>query len=315
MWVPIHIAYSSGVNISGNKISKVIPFIPGGFPYSLSAGILCGPWYLTSQKYLSGAITGHLKISNNIINLEASSPATTVGQAIFVNFTTGINATISENVIENASRNSIEFLDNYRANGVGTIVVERNEVTTSEAGVPFPGPLTPNGIVFGWSQIADQDYNDIINCLYTVMHNTVRIKGTTSVGIMGLADGAGVINNHIASEGSAAQGLFITGDNGYIAHNKIEGRGLYAINVLPSPAKSFLDGSYNFFQGNNFNLFDATQHVLHFAKGADHNVFVGHSGSVWDEGDDNRITNFKLIGKTSELGPKSFYHLTGQGRR
>jgi len=130
-----------------------------------------------------------------------------------------------------------------------------------------------------------------------------------------LADGAGVINNHIASEGSAAQGLFITGDNGYIAHNKIEGRGLYAINVLPSPVKSFLDGSYNFFQGNNFNLFDAPQYVLHFAKGADHNVFVGHSGSVWDEGDDNRITNFKLIGKTSELGPKSFYHLTGQGRR
>ena len=137
-----------------------------------------------------------------------------------------------------------------------------------------------------------------------VMHNTIRIKGATSVGIVAAADGGSVINNHVISEGASAQGLFIVGDNGYIAHNKVEGTGLYAINVAPLPIKSFLTGSYNFFQGNNYNLFNLALFDLHFANGANHNVFVGHSGNVSDDGIDNRITNFPLLGNTSQIGTK-----------
>ena len=137
------------------------------------------------------------------------------------------------------------------------------------------------------------------------------------MGIMALADGAVVLNNHIVSEGATARGLWIVGSHGIIAHNKIEGIGNYAIEVSPTDptAPLRLDASYNFFQGNNYNLFNAALYDLHFAKGADHNVFVGHSGNVSDEGIDNRITNFPFLGKTSKLGPKSFYLLTGQRGR
>ena len=146
IWAPIHIAYSSGTSITDNKITNLTPFQPSGFPFSFSAGIICGPWYLTSQTYVIGAVTGQLKISNNYIDLESITPLNTIGQAIFVTFTTGINAKISENVIENASRSSIEFLDNYLANGTGMIVVEGNEVPPLKPGQPFPPILLRMGL-------------------------------------------------------------------------------------------------------------------------------------------------------------------------
>ena len=209
------------------------------------------------------------------------------------------------------------MLDNYLANGIGMIVMEGNEITTSQIGIPYPSAFTPNGIIFGW-YLNPAGYDKTKNCLHTVMQNSIRIKGKTSVGIMALADGALVLNNHIVSEGESARGLAIVGSHGIIAHNKIEGIGNYAINVEPSANPLLrLEASYNFFQGNNYNLFRCGPFDLHFAKGADHNVFVGHSGHVSDEGIDNRITNFNFpfLGKTSTLGPKSFYRLTGQRGR
>jgi hypothetical protein len=86
----------------------------------------------------------------------------------------------------------------------------------------------------------------------------------------------------------------------------MDGTGNYAINVTPVALNAMkLDASYNFFQGNNYNLFEAALFDLHFAPGANHNVFVGHSGSVSDEGEDNRITNFNFRGKDLKLGTKS----------
>lgn len=315
IWAPIYLAYTSGATITGNKITNIVSY--NATIFYLNAGIICGPYFAQPQSsriYREGAVTGLLKIDNNYIDLENSVPANTLGQGIFVNWTTGITANISDNIINNVSRNSIEVLDNYLANGIGTIVVEGNEIVTSQVGIPYPGPFTPNGIIFGW-YLNPLGYDPTNNCLHTVMHNFIRIRGETSVGIMALADGSVVLNNNIVSEGTAARGLAIVGSHGYIAHNKIEGAGNYAIDVLPDPTISLLTASYNFFQGNNYNLFDAALFDLHFAKGADHNVFVGHSGNVSDEGDDNRINNFSLLGKTSTLGPKSFYLLTGQRRR
>ena len=326
LWAPIHIAYTSEATISRNKITSVVPYGPGLFDPSfpdfkyLSAGIYCGTWFAQSsfspvRIYREGAVTGQLRINNNYIDLEFSAPANNLGQGIFVNWTTGIVAKISGNIIKNVSRNSIEVLDNYLANGIGMIVMEGNEITTSEVGIRYPSGFTPNGIVFGW-YLNPAGNEKTKNCLHTVMQNSIRIKGETSVGIMALADSSVVLNNQIVSEGATARGLWIVGSHGIIAHNKIEGIGNYAIEVSPTDptAPLRLDASYNFFQGNNYNLFNAALYDLHFAKGADHNVFVGHSGHVSDEGNDNQITNFNFpfLGKASTLGPKSFYRLNGQ---
>ena len=75
IWAPIYIAHSSGVSITGNEITNLIPYTPQGFPFSLSAGIICGPIFLTNQKYFKGAVTGQLNISNNYINLESTTPS------------------------------------------------------------------------------------------------------------------------------------------------------------------------------------------------------------------------------------------------
>ena len=331
LWAPIHIAYTRGAAISGNKITSVVPFGNGIFPFDppfpvfkyLNAGILCGTFFAQSgispgKVYREGAVTGLLNINKNHIDLENSlnsHPENTLSQGIFVNWTTGIKAKISDNIIQNVPRNSIEVLDNYQANGIGMIVMVGNEIATPEKGIPYPSAFTPNGIIFGWF-LNPAGYDKTKNCLHTVMHNSIRIKGKTSVGIMALADGALVLNNHIVSEGESARGLAIVGSHGIIAHNKIEGIGDYAINVEPSANPLLkLEASDNFFQGNNYNLFNAALYDLRFAMGADNNVFVGHSGHVSDEGIDNRITNFPFLNSTSKLGPKSFYLLTGQGRR
>ena len=139
MWAPIHIAYTSGANIIGNKITKVVPFGNGIFSFDpsfadfkyLSAGILCGTLfaqtgYPPGKIYREGAVTGPLNIKNNFIDLEADIPGKTLGQGIFLNWGTGVKAKISDNTMVNVSRNSIEVLDNYMANGIGMIVVEGN---------------------------------------------------------------------------------------------------------------------------------------------------------------------------------------------
>ncbi len=210
LWAPIHIAYTSGATITGNKITKAIPY--GPFPFDpkspdfkyLNAGILCGTFFAPGKIYREGAVTGLLKVTNNFIDLLGSNPANTLGQGIFVNWTTGIMAKISDNIIVNVSRNSIEVLDNYLANGIGTIVMEANEITTSEVGITYPGPFTPNGIIFGWF-LNPAGYHQTKNCLHTVMRNSIRIRGETSVGIMALADGSLILNNHIVSEGAKAR--------------------------------------------------------------------------------------------------------------
>ena len=85
---------------------------------------------------------------------------------------------------------------------------------------------------------------------------------------MAMADGALVVNNHIVSEEAAAVGLAVGGSHRLMAHNKIEGTGNYAINVTLVALNALkLDASYNFFQGNNYNLFDAALFDLHFALG------------------------------------------------
>ena len=149
LWAPIHIAYTSGANVSGNRITSVVPYGPGPFDPSfpdfkyLNAGILCGTFFAQTgvspgKIYREGAVTGLVNINKNYIDLENSQnshPENTLSQGIFLNWTTGIMAKISDNIIKNVSRNSIEVLDNYLANRIGMIVMEGNEITTPEVGI------------------------------------------------------------------------------------------------------------------------------------------------------------------------------------
>jgi hypothetical protein len=292
LYTPIHIVYSSGATITGNKITGVAPFGPFG-PIYLQSGIICSTnLFWPEVVYREGAITGSLEISNNYIDLEIDSedifPQNTFGPGIAVSWTTDIMAKISDNIIKNSSRSGIIMNDNY----AGGFVVESNEIEVPEFGMPLAVP-SPVGIFSGWT-LNSPAYKPETSSLYTVMRNSIRMRGEKSGGIVVQENGSIVRNNHIRSEGAQATGLAVNAPNGYIAHNKIEGTGDCAIDVYPHPnpaLSNVLNASHNFFQGNNYNLFDAALYDLHFSEGSNYNIFVGHSGDVLDEGIGNEITN------------------------
>jgi len=108
LWAPIHLSYCSGAIITNNKITNVRPFPP--YPIKprvcyLQTGILCGAYWAQfdslkmKQKYQPAAFTGELIISDNNIDVGNPTPELTLGQGIFVQWTTGVMAKITNNTV------------------------------------------------------------------------------------------------------------------------------------------------------------------------------------------------------------------------
>jgi hypothetical protein len=118
IWTPIHIAYTSGAIISGNKITNVSPYpIPlkwaGGETLLVHAGAILGTRFFNTEKFLPSA-TGHLVFKNNEVDIPCENPKVTMGQGVFFIWTWGAIIEAKGNIFKNVSRNSIECLDNYR---------------------------------------------------------------------------------------------------------------------------------------------------------------------------------------------------------
>lgn len=298
LWVPVNLAYSSGATISNNKITNVRPFlfeqpIFGMTGVSLQHGIYCGPRITQmmlppeKRKYTPDVFTGNLKISDNEIDVANDNPIKTMGQGIFVVWTKGATMQISRNTIYNCSRNSIEVLDNYLdKDGRGMIIIQDNKIVTSQEGIPIPSPRTPNGIVAGWFFDVTGGPDPKRNPKYTIINNAIRARGKTSMGICFLTDGAVVVTNAVTTEGLDAISLLLTGANGYIAHNKLEGTGGQAFHITP---RKPMIGSQNVFVDNNIDLFKASVCDVFFDKEASYNLFIGPSCKVNDLGSNNLI--------------------------
>ena len=299
VWTPIHLAYTSGAEISGNKITNVVPYgIPSHEnPYKwkglegwetmwIQQGAVLATTYTAGDKYLPGAVTGLFIFENNEVDLESDKPQVTLGQGVYFKWTTGATIQIRGNVFKNVSRNSIESLNNYLdQEGRGTVIIEKNKVITPPVGFPLPSPSTPNGIIAGWFPDVAAGADPTRNSKIVVMDNYVEVRGDTSMGIALLSDQAVVACNDIVmGGGSKATGIVQMGSDGLIGNNKITGSGLCALHALPYGA---LVASRNKFVLNNISQFKAS--IADVILKGNNNVLLGKSCTVNDQAKGNQI--------------------------
>ena len=125
----MHFPYTSGAEISGNKITNVHPYeLPikwkGGDTLWVNAGALLGTRFAHSEKFLPGGTSGLLTFENNEVDLKCANPEITMGQGAFYIWTWGATIEIKGNTFKNVSRNTIETLDNYRdESGIGKVTI------------------------------------------------------------------------------------------------------------------------------------------------------------------------------------------------
>ena len=282
----MHFPYTSGADISGNKITNVQPFpIPlkwkGGDKLFVQAGALLGTRFAHKEKILPGAVTGNLIFNNNNVDLKSKNPEISMGQGAFFIWTWGAIIEIKGNKIRNVSRNSIESLDNYLdEEGQGSILITENNIVTPSVGIPFPGPSTPNGIVIGWFLDMTGGSDPSRNSKITVVRNFVQTNGDTSAGIISLGDGIAILGNRVEVKGgSKSSGILQIGSNGFIARNKIDGSGAFALGAVP-----YKDVKTN---GNTFawnDVKDFNPSAADFQCIGNKNILVGAKCNVVDKG-------------------------------
>jgi len=290
VWAPLHFAYTSGAEISGNKVTNVIPYeLPvkwkGGETLLWQNGAVFGTRFVTKAKLMPGAVTGNLIFENNEVDLKNDRPQITLGQGVFFVLTWGATIQIRGNTFTNVSRNSIESLDNYIDKaGRGMVIIKDNKVITPTVGILFPSPSTPNGIVAGWfvdpsGGIDPARYSKIL-----IMDNYIEARGDTSYGIAMLSDGAVMRSNEImVGGGSKAKAIMQFGSNALIANNKVQGSGLCS--MMTMPVKVF-EGCGNTFVDNDTSSFKAS--MAHVLLQGNNNLLVGACGKVVDKGEGNK---------------------------
>jgi hypothetical protein len=291
VWTPMHFPYTSGAEISGNKITNIQPYgIPikwqGGDKLLVAAGAVLGTRFANSKKILPGAVTGNLIFENNKVDLKCKNPEITMGQGAFFIWTWGATIEIKRNTIRNVSRNSIESLDNYLdEEGRGSVLIAENNIVTPAVGIPFPSPATPNGIIVGWFLDMSGGSDPNRNSKITVIRNYVQTNGETSLGIGSLADGTAILGNRVEVRGgSKSTGIAQLGCSSFIARNKIDGAGAFALQAAPFRA---LKGSCNTFAWNDVREFKASS--ADFLCIGNKNTFVGAKCKVVDKGKENNV--------------------------
>jgi len=290
-WTPMHFPYVSGAEISGNKITNVQPYAmpykwKGGDKLLVTAGVLFGTRFAHREKILPGAVTGNLIFQNNDVDLKCENPKMTMGQGAFFIWTWGASIEIKGNTIRNVSRNSIESLDNYLdEKGRGSVVVAGNNIVTPAVGIPFPSPATPNGIIVGWFLDMSGGSDPSRNSKITVIRNYVQTNGETSAGIASLGDGIAVLGNRVEVRGgSKARGISQLGSNGFVARNKIDGSGAWALQAVQMRG---LKGNCNTFAWNDVSGFKAI--VGDFLCTGNKNTLIGAKCKVVDKGKANKV--------------------------
>jgi hypothetical protein len=291
-WSPMHFPFTSGAEISGNKITNVQPFkLPikwkGGDFVLVQTGIILGTRFAHKEKFLPGAVTGNLVVENNGVDLKCANPKITMGHGVFIPWTWGATIEVKGNTIRNVSRNSIESLDNYLdGEGRGSVTITDNDIVTPTDGCPFPSPITyPSGIVVGWFFDRSGATDPKKNSKITITKNNIQANGALSSGIISFSDGTLIQENHIElTNGPKTKGITQLGSNGNISKNKIMGTGAWAVAAISW--KSF-KGSGNTIEWNDLRGFKASS--ADFYCTGNENTFIGPECKVIDKGEDNKI--------------------------
>jgi hypothetical protein len=227
-----------------------------------------------------------VSIVDNDFDLANDVPRTTIGTPVFMIYTSGIDADIARNRLRNASRNSIEVIDNFRgADGKGRIVIRENDIETPAAGAPIPTPRGPNGVVVGYfiDPAAALDPARAID--HAVTRNTIRAAALTpaSVAISVLADRASIEQNRVVLAGPGVIGILVAGSGNQVLRNRIEGSGAAGIVLSPVPP---LKASANDVVDNDVAGLKVPRAAVGLTKGADRNRLSG-TGTVLDAGEGN----------------------------
>jgi hypothetical protein len=161
-------------------------------------------------------------------------------------------------------------------------------------GLPFPSPLTPNGILVGWffDGTGAGASNPKQNMMHTIAGNIVRARGETSMGMWIASNEVLVENNQIITEKQSASGIRVNSAQCRILKNRIEGMGTAAI--LIAPIKS-LTGSNNKCENNDVSAFKASDAEVSLLKDSKNNIVVGSSGKAKDLGIDNQIKGLTRV--------------------
>lgn len=311
---PILVNYSSGLNIHGNKIDNVIPlekYMHDGNVMTINAaydsiGIHIGarhvPWGCLGS-YLEGAVTGNIKITDNVIDMYTDPegdypPDSVMGFGILGMLMNDITVTLSGNILTNASRSNLQFMDIITTEGISTVLLENNHIETSEEGIFWPTTSAPNGLVIGgYFMPADPNTKYIITKNYVETRGANLTTGASSGGIMVLANDTIVKGNHIVIGGRPTnRGIYVMGSDSLIANNKIEGSGQTAYFLYPNGGRL---PDNNVFVGNNTNNFAGLTALIYYT--AKYNTFVGGGGTVAPLGpfiDDSNVFTGLNVGTT-----------------
>jgi hypothetical protein len=289
VWTPMHFPYTSGAEVSGNKITNVQPFAiprkwPGGETLLVTAGAFFGTRFAHTEKIIPGAVTGRLLFADNKIDLKCEKPEITMGQGAFFLWTWGAEIEVKGNRIRNVSRNSIESLDNYLdEQGRGSVLIAENNIVTPSVGIPFPSASTPNGIIVGWFVDPKGGADPARNSRITVVRNFIQTNGETSLGIASLASGTSILGNRIeVKDGTNARAITQVGSKAFIARNKIDGMGEFALSALPFGG---VQSNGNTFAWNDVSEFQSS--AADFLCAGNDNVLIGSECKVADKGNGN----------------------------
>lgn len=294
LWSPINVGHASALVVSGNRISALrphplpMPNIPEG---RTQAGVLYGEAWaqgLKDRRYVPGVFTGRVIIERNVIDVRTDAPALTLGYGIYGQWTDGVDATIADNTVTGATRTAFEAIDHYKGpDGSGRIVVRGNRLATAEAGLPFPGPQTPNGILVGYFSDRKAAIDPARAVPMEIEDNAVETHGRTSTGLSILADGVRVRGNTITIDGDTSVAALVLGSDVELAGNVLRGRGGVGVGV----------GTFDVLAGRGTRLVDndfgglqaARAHVV-LNKGTSGAVCSGNRsvGKVLDEGQGDR---------------------------
>ncbi|MEY2668605.1 MAG: hypothetical protein RJA59_1243 [Pseudomonadota bacterium] len=292
---PIHLAYARSVEIHGNHIRNVRPFVTPPNPavpipgFALQAGIMLGTYHDYRPAAVPGAFTGRVTVSGNHLDLTGTAPAQTLCQGVFLGRGWGVTVRVAGNTISGCSRNAIEILDNARGEaGEGRIDVVENRIHAPAIGVPYPTPNRPNGIIIGWFFDPTGAIDPARNLPHRVAGNEIVCDGQFSTGIFANSAGVSIRENAISVAGTGAYGIALASPGGRLAENRIEGSGRAAIALLPFfPALPQITPAGNRLACNDVSGF--TSSVADLILGGNANVVRGFEGSILDQGAGNQV--------------------------
>ncbi|MFM1988129.1 MAG: hypothetical protein RJA99_1086 [Pseudomonadota bacterium] len=294
LWSPINIGHASALTVTGTRIAGLRPHplpLPGMADGQAVAGILVGSAWSQplgpSRRPMPGSLGGPVTLSGNVIDVRTDRPASTLGYGIYAQWTGGMEATVSGKTVTGATRTAFEAIDNWRgADGRGRITVRGNRLETAEAGLPFPGRQTPNGVLVGYFSDRKAGVDPARIVPTEVVDNRIETHGATSMGIAVLTDGARVAGNTVSNDGESSVGVMVAGSNAEIAGNVLRGRGAVGIIVSPSDP---LAASRNRFADNDLGGFVGARAQRVLVRGSADNVCSGRAaGKAIDDGERNR---------------------------